>query len=544
MRNISICIVLLPMCLAAAQKDTAANNLFQNPDLHLRTADNKPLNYQLEGAADFAYPGNPRAEVADYSVALKSTGPSGSVSQMITGIDAANGKWFRFTFRGLPQQNFVVNNDDVYMKVEFFGADGTTAYDGKDRKIYPQILQARKYLNINGIRHQNGSETWQTYQMDFMLPFPQVHSLKVSVGFGDGAATQKTKSELFITDFSLKHIPDPPETMPANEKTTPAIVPAYSNLIPLGGRWFYAAADGESIAPSKFDDSNSNRLLYHDAGYSAPFAGNTTAWLRKGDIDKSGNTLTTDRLVSDNLVITFDRTSMILRTHGLPNHPTGEFPSRIAYDGFVGNPNVITEEVKTYYVPLNPVENPKHKVTTKDNSNHALPMGPIGIAINGVVFFNPFDAQSTDATDLMDRCCGHPAPNGQYHYHKYPICVNSPWADEGNQHSPLIGFAFDGFPVYGPYVAKDLMAKDAAGEQGLNDFNIHFDQDRGWHYQVTPGKFPYIIGGYWGTEDPRDAQHGPGGMGGRGGPPGGGGRFGPPGVGPPGGGFGPPPGGP
>jgi hypothetical protein len=169
-------------------------------------------------------------------------------------------------------------------------------------------------------------------------------------------------------------------------------------------------------------------------------------------------------------------------------------------------------------------------------------MGPIGIAINGVVFFNPFDAQSTDATDLMDRCCGHPAPDGQYHYHKYPICVNSPWADEGKEHSPLIGFAFDGYPVYGPYVAKDLMAKDAPGDQGLNDFNGHTDADRGFHYQVTPGKFPYLIGGYWGTEDARDVHRGgPGGMaggrGGRNGPPGGGGQGQGP---PPGGGFGPP----
>jgi hypothetical protein len=95
--------------------------------------------------------------------------------------------------------------------------------------------------------------------------------------------------------------------------------------------------------------------------------------------------------------------------------------------------------------------------------------------------------------------------------------MNSPWADEGKTHSPLIGWAFDGFPIYGPYVKAGLMAKDATGADGLNAFNIHQDQDRGWHYQVTPGKFPYIIGGYWGTEDPRDKQHphgrGPGGNG-------------------------------
>ena len=150
-------------------------------------------------------------------------------------------------------------------------------------------------------------------------------------------------------------------------------------------------------------------------------------------------------------------------------------------------------------------------------------MGPIGIAVNGVVFFNPFDLGNQDASNMMDRCCGHPNQDGLYHYHKYPICVNSPWADEGKEHSPVIGWAFDGFPIYGPYAGAGVLAKDVQGEGALNEFNMHWDKDRGWHYQVTPGKFPYVIGGYWGTEDSRDAQHprgrgrGPN-SGGRGGP--------------------------
>jgi hypothetical protein len=135
-------------------------------------------------------------------------------------------------------------------------------------------------------------------------------------------------------------------------------------------------------------------------------------------------------------------------------------------------------------------------------------MGPIGVAINGVVFFNPFDAGSEDATDVMDRCCGHPAPGNEYHYHKYPVCVKSPFVDDGEEHSPLIGFAFDGFPVYGPYEAKRLMAKDDTSNP-LNAFNVHFDEQRGWHYHVTPGKFPYIIGGYYGEADRRGGRRGP-----------------------------------
>jgi len=569
-RVLKLAVFVLIGCIcwaAAARQSSETANLFSNGDFRIHDATGKAVGYQIDGSATFGYLGNPRSETADWGVALNSTGTAGSVWQVVNGLEFSKGKWFRFTFRGLPQANFAVNNNDLFIKVEFFGEDGKTAYDGKRKTIYEQIEQARKDLTVNGIRHNDGAETWQTYQLDFCLPFPQVHQLKVSVGFGNGAATRTTKSNFYVTDFKLIHIPDPPDATPANEKPTPAIVPTYAKLVPLGGRWFYAASAEDSPTPAKFDDSNSNRLLYKDAGYSAPFAGNTTAWLHKGNIDLSGNTVQTDRLVADNLVISFDSTAMILRTHGLPNHPTGAFPSqsRGFSDGFAGNPNSIIEKVRTYYIPLNPKENPRHIATTADNSNHALPMGPIGIAINGVVFFNPFDAQSTDATDLMDRCCGHPAPDGIYHYHKYPICVNSPWADEGQEHSPLIGFAFDGFPVYGPYESKDVMAKDVTGKDALNEFNMNYDDQRGWHYHVTPGKFPYIIGGYWGTEDSRDVQRGrPGGMGGGPGggpggqgPPGGGGMFrnsggqqgggrgGPPGGGPPpGGGFGPPPGGP
>ena len=50
-----------------------------------------------------------------------------------------------------------------------------------------------------------------------------------------------------------------------------------------------------------------------------------------------------------------------------------------------------------------------------------------------------------------------------YHYHKYPVCVKSPFVDEGEEHSPLIGFAFDGFPVYGPY---EVEAADGEGRYG------------------------------------------------------------------------------
>ena len=101
-----------------------------------------------------------------------------------------------------------------------------------------------------------------------------------------------------------------------------------------------------------------------------------------------------------------------------------------------------------------------------------------------------------------------PGPGNLYHYHKYPVCVKSPFVDEGEEHSPLIGWAFDGFPIYGPYEAKRLMAKDDTAHP-LNAFNMHYDEERGWHYHVTPGKFPYIIGGYYGELDRPTSRRGP-----------------------------------
>ncbi len=429
--------------------------------------------------------------------ALRSDQPAGAVACVVTNLDSRQGRWFRFSFRGLPQANFAVASNELYMKIEFFGQHGAVSYDAKEQKIYDQVWKLRRDLTVNGDRHQHGAEVWRNYLIDFRLPFPQVDQLKISVGFNHGAARTAAEAGFFVDDLSLVSIPEPANT-PTPAAAPLAIVPSAS-LLPIAGRWFYAAANGETTIPKSFNSSNADRLIYHDAVYSAPFAGNTTAWLRQGDVGHDGNLVTADRLIPDNVVISFETGAMVIRTHGIPNHPTGRFPEL----GF-GNPNYITEQVRNFYFPLTPVANPAHFALVTVSDNRALPMGPIGLAVNGVVFFNPFDMGGQDATDMMDRCCGHPAPTGEYHYHKYPICVNSPWADDGAGHSPLLGWAFDGLPLYGPYESANVMAKDIKGEHALNGFNVHYDADRGWHYHVTPGKFPYLIGGYWATRDSRD----------------------------------------
>src|SRR5579872_33262 len=232
-------------------------------------------------------------------------------------------------------------------------------------------------------------------------------------------------------------------------------------LKPIGGRWYVKGG-------------KTNVYFYRDAARYVDLFSNQI-----GDSNKDG--------IPD-LRISHDEKFLVIDSQNLPNHPTAKFPNS-------GNPNTIRAQNFHFKIPLAP----KPADTIK-----SVPMGEIGVAINGVVFFNPFEAGGMNAIAgysevWFDSCCGHPQQSGVYHYHKYPSCLKTPFPDDGKEHSPIIAFAWDGYPVYGPYVSAGVMAKDLTGDNALDVCNGRFDPDRGYHYHVTPGKFPYLIGGYAGV---------------------------------------------
>ena len=232
-------------------------------------------------------------------------------------------------------------------------------------------------------------------------------------------------------------------------------------LKPIGGHWFIK----EGTKPVYY---------FHDADRFVDLFSYHTK-----DSNKDG---------IDNVILSHDSKFLIVKSQGYPNHPTALFPNS-------GNPNTIRLQNFTFKLSLEP---------TLAKEITRVPMGPIGMALNGVVFFNPFEAGGMNAVEgydevWLDSCCGHPQQEGVYHYHKYPSCVKSPFADNGKQHSPVIGFAFDGFPIYGPWEEAGIMAKDLTADRALDVCNGHKDDVRGYHYHVTPGKFPYTIGGYAGV---------------------------------------------
>ncbi len=475
----------------------ADRNLITNP-----TLDKSADGYELKGSVRWEYNGY-QDEIATNGISLDSHGAEGSASQLVP-LDPRNGKWITFRFRAKAEEAFAVKDDQLYMRLDFYSNQGTNYLDSAKRLIYRQVLSDRKNFTINGDYGKAGAAVWRTYDFEELLPFKEVDAVKVSVGFKSGAGIDKNYSRFLVDDFRLEQrtASQTGKVDPANRAgSSSAIGPGRSEpsqLVQLGGRWYYEPVAGEQVQGGKVvvTEANASRLYYEDGHWTNPFAGNMSAWLRKGYLDSSRQLVKEDREVKDNLTIVFDGSGYLtVTTHNLPNHPTARFPDTYGTQGY--NPSYIMERVSSYRLPVNPQRNPGAYAMTPNNSNMGLNMGPIGFAVNGVVFFNPFDANMQDASSIMDRCCGHPAPDYSYHYHKYPICVNTPFVDKGEDHSPLIGFAFDGFPVYGPYESSGVLARDLTSNK-LDSFNAHYDPVRGWHYHVTPGKFPYIIGGYMG----------------------------------------------
>jgi len=486
------CIMLAMLALTLLAAD--GGNLVVNP-----TFDQSPAGYQIEGSARWEYAGY-QDEISTNGVSLDSHGAEGSVAQLVH-LDPKGGRWVTFQFRGRAEDAFAVKGSQLFMQIDFYSKNGADYLDTVRRLIYREIEEDRKNLTVNGDYGKAGAAVWRTYSLEELLPFPQADAVKVTVGFKGGAGTDPHYSRFFVDDFSVvqRSASLTGKKDPADAVTPQTVVqPDPKDLVALGGRWYYRPAPGEPIENRTVtvDAHNADRLYYNDGTWTNPFAGNMTAWLRKGYLDANGKMVTQDRLVPDNVVVRFDGSATFaVTTHDLPNHPTARFPDTYGTQGY--NPNYIKETIRTYRLPIDPQRNPDAFSMTAHDSNRALNMGPIGIAVNGVVFFNPFDAGMQDASSIMDRCCGHPAPDDVYHYHKYPICVNTAFVDKGEGHSPVIGFAFDGFPIYGPYESKGVLAKDLT-ENKLNAFNAHYDPVRGWHYHVTPGQFPYVIGGYMG----------------------------------------------
>lgn len=132
-------------------------------------------------------------------------------------------------------------------------------------------------------------------------------------------------------------------------------------------------------------------------------------------------------------------------SNGLPDHDTGVFPNP-------GNPNTISVQNYEFRMPAEPLLADK---TTP------IGMFPFGVAVNGVPF-DPsaaawsggahgawrFEALSGAINLGLDEHHAHVQPGGAYHYHGIPTGLMAKRGGAGQM--TLVGYAADGFPIYGP----------------------------------------------------------------------------------------------
>lgn len=197
----------------------------------------------------------------------------------------------------------------------------------------------------------------------------------------------------------------------------------------------------------------------------------------------------------------------VIMGNGLPPHITGIYPVQTSDDAYQydRNPNQISEQTISFALPLNP--------TLAAETSCAG--GTVGIMLTGILIFNGFDAELRDAAahEVQDDCGGHPQVTGQYHYHDLSPCIEK--YEAGDTHSDLVGYAFDGFGIYGfRGETGELLTNEDLDECHGHTHEIEWDGQlvEMYHYHAT-AEFPYTVGCFRGNA----AQVGFGGMGGQGG---------------------------
>ncbi len=150
--------------------------------------------------------------------------------------------------------------------------------------------------------------------------------------------------------------------------------------------------------------------------------------------------------------------------NALPNHVTGTFPNP-------GNPNAIRAQRITLTMCSQPRLAPSK--TYLDKGSGSCPFWVFGVAVNGLEFdpiANEFfrnsstgqlnrewnlNALSPSVNLGLDMNQAHVQPNGKYHYHGDPTRFIEVMEVASDRHSPIIGYAADGFPIYYRYVYAD-----------------------------------------------------------------------------------------
>lgn len=175
----------------------------------------------------------------------------------------------------------------------------------------------------------------------------------------------------------------------------------------------------------------------------------------------------------DNVTITMGDGNFRYQSDSIPNHVLNE--EYVMPDNFtpcVPHPTPDCTHIEPVAESILPVRIDITITTKPEKVEETISsaFGGMGVMISGSPVYNPFEGDGVtvamnanftltnalgELIPFMDACHGHPAPHPrpQYHYHGLSLCVTSqvedPQVAEQMKLSQIIGYAYDGFPIYG-----------------------------------------------------------------------------------------------
>lgn len=201
---------------------------------------------------------------------------------------------------------------------------------------------------------------------------------------------------------------------------------------------------------------------------------------------------------------------LVVESNGIPG-----------FEFFSITPNDLSAQDYEWRVPLNP--------QLADAPSDVSLLGTIAFTVSGLPIFGPNEGAFPDPygdpvyNDIVDFCLGHTAQQGVYHNHALLVsCIVENAASDGAD--PIIGYALDGFPIYGPRGCVDAECGEVVefqsgwvttgdpttyawdnheflpgeGAEFLDECNGRVGPDGSYRYHAT-ASFPYVLGCYSGV---------------------------------------------
>ncbi len=175
-------------------------------------------------------------------------------------------------------------------------------------------------------------------------------------------------------------------------------------------------------------------------------------------------------------------------SNGIPNHPTGKFPNRWC-------PNTIEAQAHSYRAPVTPKESAggrRYRGFIFGVADNGIPLDPGTAEIWNNNFEWHYEAMggyllSHESGLGVDKSSAHVQPDGTYHYHGIPVELLKK-RDYKNRMA-FVGYAADGYPIYGPYGYSDAQNPNSAMKEFRSSYRLKEGQRPSGPTGVYDGSF-------------------------------------------------------